>query len=257
MRLNLLAGACAASMLLALTPTVQAADIDVAPEPMGWSWYVSVFGGWSLPKDENLFAETSAPSSPVTVDADIELDNGFMAGVAVGAHFNEWARAELELSGHWHDAEGTYEVNGGSGSDLSGDENALFALANLWLDLPVGDVIRPYVGGGVGFASIDVIGLKDVNVPNLGVAFAKDNTETNFAWALYAGLAYDVTPSVTIDLSYRYTDLGDAKSGIRTAYDESGTAGGIEIEDITSHDLMLGVRWRLGSQPAPMPVAFK
>ena len=99
--------------------------------------------------------------------------------------------------------------------------------------------------------------MKDVNVPNGGVAFAKDNTETNFAWAVYGGLAYDVTPSVTIDLSYRYTDLGDAKSGVRTAFDNSSTAGGIEIEDITSHDLMLGVRWRLGSQPAPMPVAFK
>jgi opacity protein-like surface antigen len=99
--------------------------------------------------------------------------------------------------------------------------------------------------------------LKDVNVPVDGVAFAKDNTETNFAWALYAGLAYKVTPGLTIDLSYRYTDLGDAKSGIRTAYDLSGTAGGIEIEDITSHDLMFGVRLALGAQPAPMPVAFK
>lgn len=75
--------------------------------------------------------------------------------------------------------------------------------------------VTPYVGGGVGFASIDVIGLKDVNVPNLGVAFAKDHTETNFAWALYAGLAYDVTPGVTIDLSYRYLDLGDAESPLR------------------------------------------
>jgi opacity protein-like surface antigen len=103
-----------------------------------------------------------------------------------------------------------------------------------------------------------LIGLKDVNVPNLGVAFAKDHTETNFAWALYAGLAYDVTPGVTIDLSYRYLDLGDAKSGTRFAYnDPSVTAGPIEINDITSHDLMLGVRFKLGRQPAPMPVAFK
>lgn len=117
--------------------------------------------------------------------------------------------------------------------------------------------VTPYVGGGVGFASISVLGLKDVNVPNGGVAFAKDNTETNFAWAVYGGLAYNVTPAVIIDLSYRYTDLGDARSGIRTAFDNSGTAKGLEIEDITSNDVMLGVRWALGSQPAPMPVAFK
>jgi opacity protein-like surface antigen len=130
-------------------------------------------------------------------------------------------------------------------------------LFNTYIDLGTWHCVTPYVGGGIGFASISVLGLKDVNVPNLGVAYAKDNTETNFAWALYAGLAYKVTPGLTIDLFYRFTDIGDAKSGIRTAFDNSGTAGGIEIEDITSHDVMLGVRWALGAQPAPMPVAFK
>jgi opacity protein-like surface antigen len=66
-----------------------------------------------------------------------------------------------------------------------------------------------------------------------------------------------VTPAVTIDLSYRYLDIGDASSGIRTSFDNCCTAGGLEIEDITSQDVMLGVRWKLGSAPAPMPVAFK
>jgi opacity protein-like surface antigen len=58
-------------------------------------------------------------------------------------------------------------------------------------------------------------------------------------------------------LSYRYLDLGDAKTGRTFAYDNSTIAGSFAIEDITSHDLMLGVRWKLGRQPAPMPVAFK
>ena len=40
-------------------------------------------------------------------------------------------------------------------------------------------------------------------------------------------------------------------------YDLSATSGGFQIEDITSNDLMLSVRMALGSQPAPMPVAFK
>ena len=65
-----------------------------------------------------------------------------------------------------------------------------------------------------------------------------------------------MTPAVTIDLSYRYLDIGDASSGIRTNY-LGGTSPGLEIEDITSQDVMLGVRWKLGSAPAPMPVAFK
>jgi opacity protein-like surface antigen len=66
-----------------------------------------------------------------------------------------------------------------------------------------------------------------------------------------------VTPGFTVDLSYRYLDLGDAKSGRRTTFDLAATGPGIEIEDITSNDVMLGVRWKLGKQPAPMPVASK
>jgi opacity protein-like surface antigen len=117
--------------------------------------------------------------------------------------------------------------------------------------------VTPYIGGGVGFASISVLGYKDVNVPNLSVAYRRDHTETNFAWAVYGGLAYDVTPGLTIDLSYRYLDLCDAETGRIATYDNVGRSGGLVIEDITSHDLMLGVRWKLGRQPAPMPVAFK
>jgi opacity protein-like surface antigen len=102
-----------------------------------------------------------------------------------------------------------------------------------------------------------VLGYKDVKVPNWSVAYGQDNTETNFAWAVYGGLAYDVTPGFTIDLSYRYTDLGDAETGRIATYDNANNSGGLVIEDITSHDVMLGVRWKLGKQPAPMPVAFK
>ena len=104
-----------------------------------------------------------------------------------------------------------------------------------------------------------MLGLKDVNVPGeLACSYASDHTETNFAWAVYAGLAYEVTSAVTIDLSYRYADLGDARSGTVTALMALSSFSGVDINDIDSHDLMLGVRWKLGRQAAaPMPVAFK
>lgn len=67
-----------------------------------------------------------------------------------------------------------------------------------------------------------------------------------------------MTPAVTLDLAYRYADLGDARSGTATAFDGSSSYSGLDIDDVTSHDLMLAVRWKLGTQAmAPMPVAFK
>src|SRR5262245_54666605 len=103
MRSFLLTGACAASMLLALTPVAQAADIDVGPAPHGFGWYVSVFGGWSIADTDVEFSTTTAATA---IDADAELEDGFMAGAALGVNFNDWIRAEVEVSGHWHDVDG-------------------------------------------------------------------------------------------------------------------------------------------------------
>lgn len=161
---------------------------------------------------------------------------------------------------------GTFSVasNAADGTFLPGtneytaDIESWVGLANAYIDLGTYWCITPYIGGGVGFASLSVLGLKDVNVINNSVFYAADHTETNFAWAVYGGLAYDVNPSVTLDLAYRYTDLGDARSGTVTAFDGSSSYRSLDIDDIHSHDLMLGVRWKLGHQPAaPMPVAFK
>ena len=85
----------------------------------------------------------------------------------------------------------------------------------------------------------------DVNVPTSGVAFGADNTRTNFAWALYAGLSYDVSPSFVIDLSYRYANLGEATSGAVTDYLGNPAYDHFHAKDITSNDMLLGVRYKL------------
>jgi len=199
-------------------------------------------------------------------------------GVGIGYQFNTWLR--FDMTGEYrgdalfvaHDrypgGNGTFNrgSNDFAGEFLPGTNEytanmeTWLGLFNAYVDLPTVLCVTPYVGAGIGMSSISVLGLKDVNVPNNSVFYGADNTETNFAWAVYGGLAYDVNPSVTLDLSYRYADLGDARSGTVTAYDGSSSYAGVNIDDVTSHDLMLGVRWKLGhtvAAPVPMPVAFK
>ena len=99
-------------------------------------------------------------------------------------------------------------------------------------------------------------GYKDINVPQGAFWYAqKDKTTTNFAWALYAGLAYDVTPQLTLDFGYRYTDLGSVYTGAVT--DNTDVERGLEIRDITSHDLLFTARYRLDRAQPVYPVAFK
>jgi opacity protein-like surface antigen len=122
------------------------------------------------------------------------------------------------------------------------------------------DWVTPYVGGGIGYAKNWVGDYTDVNVPNHGVAFANTHDSGGLAWALNAGLSYDVTQNFTVDLAYRYLDIGDATSGKVHAYDGSSTAKGPEFNDIHSSDIMLGARWKFGccGGQAPAPeVALK
>jgi opacity protein-like surface antigen len=228
-------------MLLALTPAAQAADIEaVPPEPMGWSWYVSVFGGWSHAKDEHVFLEGT---SAYDFDADIDLDDGFMVGAALGAQINEWLRGEVEVSGHFHDVEGDAFVNFSSPAyyDLEGDENALFLLANLWLDLPIGGMFRPYIGGGVGGGRLDV------DIETTGGYGVIDDADWGFAWQVGAGVAFDLSESIAIDVGYRYKRINNADlEAHEDIADEILGADLVDDEiekDYKSHNVLVGLRF--------------
>lgn len=254
------------ALVLGQTAGAYAADLGLPPPPLPepcvgcvGPWYLKGFVGAANPDVGDIFAEEYKFNDTFVIyDKDIKSSPLF--GLGIGYDTGRYFR--FDITGEYRGsavflANDSYQTFGPGTNEYTADIESWVGLANMYIDLGTWLCVTPYVGGGVGFASIDVIGLKDVNVPVNSVAFAKDSTETNFAWAVYAGLAYKVTPGLTIDLSYRYTDLGDARSGTRTAYDFSGTAKGIEIEDITSNDVMLSVRFALGAQPAPMPVAFK
>ena len=52
-----------------------------------------------------------------------------------------------------------------------------------------------------------------------GLAYGDSVAKWNFAWALHAGLAYKVTPSFTVELAYRYLDMGDGLTGDLRTFD--------------------------------------
>src|SRR5215208_7737379 len=209
MKKLLLGGACAASLLLALTPLAQAADMPV-PEPVGLGWYVSIFGGASFAKDEDFSAVNSVYYGgygfyDLFFDADLDLDTGFMVGAALGASFNEWLRGEVEVSGNFHDVSGeayfySDRYNSYTDLDLDGDENALFVLANLWIDLPIGGFFKPYIGGGVGAGRIDLELTGDYNGSNYDII---DDAGWGFAYQVGGGVAFEVAPNWAIDIGYR------------------------------------------------------
>jgi len=279
----------ALALLLGSTAGAYAADLGLPPPPplapapcpgCTGPVYFKGFVGAANPTVDSIFTPDFRTNDFQVFHEDIKSSPLF--GVGVGYQFNTWLRFDItgEYRGdatffaqdRYPGGNGTFNVNSNQAAidasvpgaflpgtnEYTADIQSWVGLANAYVDLPTVWCITPFVGGGIGLASISVNGLKDVNVPNNSVFYGADHTQTNFAWAFYGGLAYDVNPSLTIDLTYRYLNLGDARSGRVTAYDNSSSYSGVDIDNIHSNDVMLGVRWKLGHQPTtPMPVAFK
>ena len=64
-----------------------------------------------------------------------------------------------------------------------------------------------------------------------------------------------MTSNFAIDLSYRYLNLGKAETGLLVNLDPTFSSGNplnpVTFNNIQSHDLMLGMRWLLQSEPPP------
>jgi opacity protein-like surface antigen len=140
-------------------------------------------------------------------------------------------------------------------------KNEWVVLGNAYVDLGTWWCITPFIGAGVGGARVSINNFTDTGLSNLGggalpgLAFGDNVSKWNFAWALHAGVAYKVTPNFTVELAYRYLDMGDGLTGDLRTFDGSGpnSFNPTTFKNITSHDLKLGVRWDLSSPPVYAP----
>lgn len=271
LRVCVLVGAAICAILSVSAVPTQAADLgygsvkDIPPPPSGRTWYLKGTIGMKNPEPGSIFVD-----EPSFVDHTVhheDIKSTALYGFGIGIEHSRWLR--FDITGEYRGkqlfvAQDSYNNGGacpgvGCGTnEYTADLESWLGLFNAYIDIGTWRGITPYVGGGIGIASIDVQGFKDVNVPQNSVFYGdKDNSTTNFAWALYAGLSYDVTDQFTLDLAYRYTDLGDAETGRATAYDGSSSYSGLQIRDITSHDLLFSARYRLDRSAPVYPVAIK
>lgn len=200
------------------------------------------------------------------------FDSAPFFGGGVGYKFNEWLRGDItaEYRGKAKFAaldryEDPWLPTGFGVNDYRASKSEWLFLANAYLDLGSWHGLTPYVGAGIGTARNTIHHFRDVNIATGGLAYGAKASKWDLAYALHAGLSYDVTPSFTVDLAYRYLNLGDAESGDLIAYTGANSVvNPMHFKDITSHDVMLGVRWGFGGgdyyeEPyyAPEPVAYE
>lgn len=254
-----------------------AADLPIAPPPMYAPPPPADFGGWYLRGDigfsnqntSNVRSTNDALYNNVAVSQTSSFSSAGIYGGGIGYQFNSWFRADL--TGQYRGKStftgldvvtGTGPATGFYGTDnYTATKSELLFLANAYVDLGTWWCVTPFIGAGVGTARVTVGNFTDTGDSSSGpgtnahsLYYANSASKWNFAWAAHAGLAYKISPSLTLELAYSYVDMGDGYTGPAHAFDGVSPGGHpFKFKDITSNDVKLGIRWNFDNPPPPPP----
>ncbi len=179
-------------------------------------WYMSGNLGLSIISDSDMgsydeedLEEVVGEDLPTgtTGSAEMAFDKGWVRGAAVGYDFGNF-RLESELSYIANDLDKiTATVNAPSepsvsvGVPIGGDATSVTFLFNGYYDFNAEGKLHPYLTGGLGYSYVDAT-----------VRFEGEKMsdyDSVFTFQVGAGLYYDMTDNISLDLRYRYLKMSD------------------------------------------------
>jgi len=192
--------------------------------------YVSGFVGVSVPEDSDATA--------FNLNDRVEFDPSINVGGTGGFDFG-YLRLEGELSyKHGQISRVSDRINQVTFNNINngGSIGALAVMGNVFWDLHNESPITPYLGGGVGVATLhqnDTFGTASTG--GRLQLYGSDN-DTVFAYQVGAGLELALNRMLSLDLSYRYF-------GTSLAHFNRGTIAEDDLR-IRSHNASVGVRMK-------------
>jgi len=251
-------------------PPYQPPPMAYAPQPVPQAasgWYlrgdvgvgVQSFNSFDHTQSNSAFAW---PASWTIVQKDIQDTSIF--GVGVGYELNNWLR--FDVTGEYRTkaafkATGSYLENCGGGGTCfdinTGNHSATVVMANAYLDLGTWWCLTPYIGAGVGGSFNRISGVQDLGIISDGtVGFgytASDSSQWALAWNAQAGLTYNVSNNLKVDMNVRYLHLGSPSTSEVFCQNAPACPGATyTLTNMNSVDFRLGLRWML--QPDVVPV---
>ncbi|ESX76648.1 porin family protein [Mesorhizobium sp. M0142] len=239
--------ALAAVVLMPLTPALGAdydppVYVDQAPDYVP----VEVGSGWYLRGDvsylvQKSFKDEDFAFTPASFD---EKEDPIFASIGFGYHFNDYLRADLNV-GYLPGNKIDVGYNDGTTVASATLKNYAFSgIFNGYVDLGTYVGITPYLGAGIGVVQskrrLSASYFTDNANPADDFVLRDNKTQYSFAYTLNAGLAYQVSKNVSVDLGYQYFSAPDAE--YVTA--ESLTSFPIR-KGINNHQVKVGLRYDL------------
>jgi opacity protein-like surface antigen len=231
-------------------PAARAADMPLPPpaaEPCCSAWYLRGFVGVGLVGKQNVeYLPNPAPWNDFAFEQNSTGDTTFFGG-GVGYAWNNWLRFEgtAEYRGKTQvNAFGSYTFGGGTfGDAYQGYIKSSIFLANAYVDLGTWWCLTPFVGAGIGGAYNTLADFTDIGIGTSGRGIGRNSSEWHMAYALYAGLAYNVSQNFKVDFTYRYLNYGSVTDTVDCLGNPTCHFDSYKFGNLYSHDFMIGLRW--------------
>jgi opacity protein-like surface antigen len=260
-------------LAVATSTTARAADLLPPPEmphyqheEIGGNWYLRGDVGVGFMDYSKTVGLNTAPAGAIQTGyrgLSKDLGDQVFVGAGVGYQFNSWLRfdvtGEYRTKAKWNFLEQDTNFFPNAYNLESGHLSSVVGLANVYIDLGNWWGVTPFVGGGIGVVNHMFSSVLDVGAGAYigGLGYSKDYDKTDLAWAIHAGLAYDVSPNLKLELAYRYLNMGDARTGTIVCQPPAcGLQFHYKLKEVESHDFKVGMRWMLGGpvgyEPPPL-----
>lgn len=242
------AAAIATTVLVSICPTrLFAADLDSSyflnsppaqtkPVEFGTGWYIRGDLGYaydSLP-DVNPLGLFPVPSS---------YHSTFSVSLGAGYEFNRWFRADI--TGDYREPLSAYDPT----TTTNANGGRWDVLANGYIDLGTWYGFKPYIGAGIGAAW----GLTKITTADPAVACTQggsiqcfaNHIPASLAWALMAGVAYEIYPHAFLDIGYRYLNLGTYSFYDSNVWSQFGPGAGLPAAQSHIQEIRVGIRYMI------------
>jgi opacity protein-like surface antigen len=247
-----------------LPPEIKMPEVSVKDAR---GWYVRGDVGYAInaSHDDTTFRTydpIGGDYSAGRFDAD-RFSGDFSGGLGVGYQFNDLFRADLTGDYFSGDFDGRISSaspcsGGAGGTGCSTKARSSFKAGSLmvngYVDLGTLAGFTPYVGAGLGatrvsWNSVNAIDSCVDGISGCGGAASVSTrypgeSDWRMTYALMAGVAYEVTPNVKLDLGYRFSHIAGGDMFGYSAADAAAGVGGTMGRDgaLSRHEIRIGLR---------------
>ena len=146
-----------------------------------------------------------------------------------------------------------YTEFNGSTSDHTADIDSKTLFLNILFDFQpilVGkNSVKPYIGAGVGYSRNRLSKVREGNLKYpTRVTHIDGSSKSNTAYKLTAGLLFDITENLSVDVNYQYVDLGSFESGTGVTNLADGRRAtllrAINGAGIDAHEILIGLQYK-------------